>query len=237
MNPITTFELARALEAVGRLEEARDTYASIALLPVQPDETERAAAARHDGAKAAEDMKSRLPAPQVVPAPPAVQRPPAVQGASAAPVPAPLEPAGSTEGAPSPRTAAAPQQVALASLVDAPRQASEADGNHFGPFAYAGFGIGATGFVVGTILAAATMSKASSISCSSASCERSSQDAAHSARDLGIAATVSYTVAGAGVAVGLADLLLYKRTPTAPAVGLSVHPWIGAGAGGLRGSF
>ena len=131
----------------------------------------------------------------------------------------------------------APPELALSSSADASRQAPDGSGNHFGPFAYAGFGIGATGFVVGTILAAATLSKASAIQCSDTSCEQSSKDAAHSARDLGLAAVVSYSLGGAGVAIGVADLLLYKPGPATPTVGVSLHPWIGAGAAGLRGSF
>ena len=62
--------------------------------------------------------------------------------------------------------------------IDASGQVPEGGGNHFGPVAYAGFGVGATGFVAGTVLAAATMSKASSISCSNAACEQSSECAA-----------------------------------------------------------
>jgi tetratricopeptide (TPR) repeat protein len=216
VNPVTTFELARTYEALGMLEEARSAYESIAVLPVLADETERATAARRDGAKAAEALKSRMTPPAVTTAAP----PPAP--------PAPASPACKEE---------APPQLALASFVDDSRQGPETSGNHFGPAAYVGFGIGATGFVVGTILAAATMSKASALSCSSPSCEQSSEDAAHAAKNLGLAATVSYTIAAAGVGLGVADLLLYKHGPSTPAMGLSVHPWIGAGAGGVRGSF
>lgn len=219
VNPVTTFELARTYEALGMLEEARTAYESIAGLPVQADETERATSARRDGAKAAESLKARA-------TPPAVATAAASPAPPAAPAPAP--PACKEE---------APPQLALASFVDDSRQGPETSGNHFGPAAYVGFGVGATGFVVGTILAAATMSKASALSCSSPSCEQSSEDAAHAAKDLGLAATVSYTIAAAGVAVGVADLLLYKHGPPTPTTGVSVHPWIGAGAGGVGGSF
>jgi tetratricopeptide (TPR) repeat protein len=217
VNPVTTFELARTYEALGMLDEARSAYESIAGLPVLPDETERATAARRDAAKAAEGLKARATPPPATttPAPP--------------PAPSPPSPACKDE---------APPQLALASFVDASRQGPEASSsNHFGPAAYLGFGVGATGFVVGTILAGATMSKASAISCSNESCEQSSKDAAEAAKDLGVAATISYTIAAAGVAIGVADLLLYKRGRSTAAMGLSVHPWIGAGTGGLRGSF
>jgi hypothetical protein len=144
---------------------------------------------------------------------------------------------GEFKDAASPCKAAGSPQLAVASLVDASGQVPEGGGNHFGPVAYAGFGVGATGFIVGTVLAAATMSKASSISCSSAKCEQSSENAAHAARTLGIGATVSYVLGGAGVAVGVVDLLVYKPAPAAHAADVSLHAWVGAGSGGLRGSF
>jgi hypothetical protein len=220
VNPITTFELARTYAALGMLAEAREAYASIASLPVQPDETERATLARRDAAKALDELKAQAPAPTVKVAAP--QDTPTV-----APTPS---------GSHEPATGVA-LQLPASSPADATRQAPDASGNHFGPLAYAGFGVGAAGFLVGTILAAATLSTASSISCSTTSCAQSSVDAAHSARDLGVAAVISYTIGGLGVAVGVTDLLVYKRGPTPPATGLTVHPWIGAGAAGLHGSF
>jgi hypothetical protein len=271
-NPITTFEVARTYAALGMLVEARDAYASIARLPVQADEAERATLARRDGAKAAEDLRSRVPTLSIkVAIPLSVTLDDRAVPAAALEAPRAVNPgthhlvgtgAGGVraeqtiivgEGearevelavAPAPpaaheREAGAPPQLAPStpSLADASRQAPEGGGNHFGPFAYAGFGVGAAGFLSGSILAAATLSKASSISthCTSAACEQSGTDAAHSARDLGIAAVVSYTLAAVGVGVGVADLLLYRQAPTAS--GRSVHPWIGVGVAGLRGSF
>ena len=225
-NPVTTFEVARTYAALGRLVEARDAYASIARFPPQADETERATQARRDGAKAAEDLRARLPE----------QTTPSKEGESREVEPAvPPAPAEARE-----RKAELPAQVAqpTSPLVDAPRPAPEGSGNHFGPFAYAGFGVGAVGFLSGSIFAAATLSKASSISthCTTTACEQTGTDAAHSARDLGVAAVVSYTLSAVGVGVGVADLLLYTRAP-ATASDPSVHPWIGVGAVGVRGSF
>jgi hypothetical protein len=273
VNPITTFELARAYAALGMLVEARDAYASIARLPVQPDETDRATQARHDGAQAADQLRSRIPTLTVKLAVPADTLSITLDGepVAAAVLVAPravdpgthhLVATGATgsrveqtvtvkegesrevalELAPAPADAreakgGASSQAAPASVADASRQPPDGSGNHFGPFAYAGFGVGVTGFVVGTVLAAATLSKASSIQCGSAGCEQASIDAAHSTRDLGFAAAISYTVGGVGVAIGLADLVLYKRGPTTPTTGLALHPWIGAGSAGVNGSF
>jgi hypothetical protein len=275
VNPITTFELARTYAALGMLVEARDAYASIARLPVQPDETERARLARRDGAQAAEDLRSRVPTLTFkVAGPPGALSitldgeavPAATLGASRAVDPGAhhLVATGAASGpveqtitvkegeslevdlepplAPAPSVAHEPKvgttpQVALAPLVDASRQAPDDRGNHFGPLAYVGFGVGAAGFVAGTILAAATVSTASSIPCSTTSCAQSSADAANSARNLGLAAVISYTLGGVGVGVGVADLLLYKRGSAPPASGVTVRPWIGVASGGVRGSF
>ena len=117
--------------------------------------------------------------------------------------------------------------------------AQGASGNHFGTWGYVGFGVGAAGFVTGTILAAATLAKASSIQCTDPTCQQASSDAAGSARDLGLAAIVAYCVSAAGVGVGVADLLLYKpgSSTTTSASRASVRPWIGVGAAGVSGAF
>jgi len=257
-NPITAFEVARTYAALGRLVEARDAYASIARLPLQADETERATQARLDGARAAEDLRARLPSLSVkIAVPLSITLDDEAVPAAALDVPRAVNPgthhvvgtgAGGVrveqtitlgegesrvvvlEVPPSPAKGLEP--------VDAPPPPSNGGGNHFGPFAYAGFGVGAAGFLSGSIFAAATLSRASSISthCSTTDCEQSGTDAAHAARDLGIAAVVSYTLSAVGVGVGVADLLLYTRAP-APVSDRSLHPWIGVGTAGVRGSF
>ena len=272
-NPVTTFEVARTFEALERLVEARDAYASIARLPVQPDETERATQARRDGAKAAEDLRSRLPSlsikaalplsitldDQAVPAA-SLEVPRAVNpgthhlvatgaGGLRAEQTITLKEGESREvnlavppAAAGARVAKAerPAQVAspTSAPVETPLPSAEGSGNHFGPVAYGGFGVGAAGFLAGSLFAGATLSKASSISthCATVACEQTGTDAAHSARDLGVAAVVSYTISAVGFGFGVADLLLYKRAPTAGSDG-ALHAWIGVGAGGVSGSF
>jgi hypothetical protein len=267
VNPITTFELARTYATLGMLVEARDAYASIARLPPQADETERASEARRDGPMAADELRRRIPTLSIKIAVPADALSVTLDDQ---PVPAAslVEPravdpgthhlvATGAGGARAEQTitvsegesrevklgvmpAAAPTPAAgLEPKAWAPPPAPDARGNHLGPFAYAGFGVGATGFVVGTILAGATLSKASSISvdCGTTACVQGAKDATHSARDLGTAAVVSYTLAAAGVGVGVADILLYKPGPSATASEHALRAWIGVGAAGLRGSF
>jgi hypothetical protein len=259
VNPITAFELARTYAALGMLAEARAAYESIARIPVRGDETDRAKAARKDAVKAAGELRARIPegAQTIAPAPavatPAPAPAPATAPSAAAPAdastsaavspavpgpaPAPASPASPPAASPPSAQAGAATTFSPADATQPATVSSTTGGNHFGPFAYAGFGIGAVGFVTGTILAVATLNKASSIDCSNATCWQASVDAAHATRDLGIAAAVSYTIAGAGVAVGVTDMLLYKHGPAQPTTGLSLHPWIGAGAAGMNGSF
>lgn len=266
VNPITTFELAGTYATLGMLVEARDAYASIARQPTRPGETERATEARRQGPTAAEALRRRIPMLSIKIAVPADALsvslddhpvPPAALEA-----PQPVDPgthhllATSAGGARAEQTiivsegesrevrltvtpAAAPAPtVELEPKASAPSRAPDARGNHLGPFAYAGFGVGAAGFVVGTVLAGATLSKASSISvdCGTTACVQSAKDATHSARDLGTAAVVSYTLAAAGVGVGLADILLYKPG-RATESDHELRAWIGVGVAGLRGSF
>ena len=133
-----------------------------------------------------------------------------------------------------------PAQVAspTSASVETPGPLAEGSSNHFGPVAYAGFGVGAAGFLAGSLFAGATLSKASSISthCTTVACEQTGTDAAHSARDLGVAAVVSYTISAVGFGIGVADLLLYKRAPATGSEG-ALHAWIGVGAAGVSGSF
>ncbi len=266
VNPITTFELARTYGTLGMLVEARDAYASIARLPAQAGETERATEARRDGPQAAEDLRRRIPMLSIKIAVPAdalsVSLDDQPVPAAALVAPRAVDPgthrlvatgAGGTRAVQTITVSEGESREVEVTLTPAAVPASageheprawapprdhEGGGNHFGPFAYAGFGVGAAGFVVGTILAGATLSKASSISvdCGTTACVQGATDATHSARDLGTAAVVAYTLAAAGVGVGVADILLYKPGPRTPS-DQALRAWIGVGAAGLRGSF
>jgi hypothetical protein len=210
VNPITTFELARTYATLGMLVEARDAYASIARMPAQAGETERATEARRDGSAAVEELQRRITLGE------GESRETKLAVTAAAPAPA-------TE---------------LEPKAWAPSPTPDAGGNHLGPFAYAGFGVGAAGFVVGTVLAGVSLSKAASISldCGTTACVQDGKDASQSARVFGVAAVVSYTLAAAGVGVGVADILLYKPGRSTES-DHALRAWIGVGAAGLGGSF
>jgi hypothetical protein len=254
------------------LVQARDAYASIAALPAQANETERAAAARRDGARAADELRPRIPTLSFK-----VATPPDAWSITLDDQPLPaaglvgpravnpgthhLVATGSggaraeqtitlREGETREVDLAAARAPAIAQLgapvhgeapppADASPPTPEGSGSRLGPVAWAGFGVGAAGFAAGTILAAATLSKASSIvtNCSDLVCEQNTKDAAGSAKDLGTAAVVAYTVGGVAVGIAVADLLLSKRSPASTTSDRSLHPWIGVGAAGLSGSF
>jgi hypothetical protein len=277
-NPITTFELARTFALLGQLVEARSAYLSILALPIQPAETDRATLARREAARAADEVRSRMPTISVKVAAPPSHVTISFDGEAAAPallvapravnpgthrlvaigadgkrveqevdlregesreveVAVPLASPGPPPHDPTPASAPPPPPVQpspATSLAPAPA----ASGNHFGPFAYLGFGLGIAGFATGTVFAASALSKASTASqCNQMSCSQAAIDALQTTEQLAVGAVVSYVVAGFGVLVGLTDLVFYRSDPHEQSSKLSVHPWIGAGTAGLYGSF
>lgn len=60
-TPITALELGRTYTQLGQLLEAREAFLSVSRLKVQPDESERSAAARTEAAELAEQVRPRIP--------------------------------------------------------------------------------------------------------------------------------------------------------------------------------
>jgi len=60
-SPVTGLELGRTFVVLGKLVEARETFLSIARVPVQPEETARSKAARAESEQLAEQLRSRIP--------------------------------------------------------------------------------------------------------------------------------------------------------------------------------
>ncbi|MGA7122681.1 MAG: hypothetical protein WBY94_21455 [Polyangiaceae bacterium] len=109
------------------------------------------------------------------------------------------------------------------------------------PLVYAGFGVGAVGFVVGGIAGALAVQKVSGLqaSCQSVACIPAVNDGLESARTLGYVATISLVAAGAGVAAGIAGLLLGSPSIPSTTTGkpASAGAWASLGIGGIQGSF
>ena len=110
-----------------------------------------------------------------------------------------------------------------------------------GPLVYAGFGAGAVGVIVGTVTGIVAFSKASTVKneCPGNVCLRSADSDIQSGRTFGNVSTAGFLVGAAGVAVGALGLVLRGSAEAPPASSGAVvwHPWIGAGAAGVRGSF
>jgi len=60
-TPVTALELGRTHIQLGELIEGREVLLSVARMKVQPDETDKSAAARSEAADLAEDAKKRIP--------------------------------------------------------------------------------------------------------------------------------------------------------------------------------
>lgn len=60
-TPITALELGRTYMQLGQLLEAREAFLSVSRLKVQPDESERSAAARAEAAELAEQVRPKIP--------------------------------------------------------------------------------------------------------------------------------------------------------------------------------
>jgi hypothetical protein len=59
-TPLIALELGRTFMQVGKLVEARETFLSIARIPVRPEETARSRAARNQSAPLADELRMRL---------------------------------------------------------------------------------------------------------------------------------------------------------------------------------
>ena len=216
-NPVTTLELGRTYAMLGMLLEARVAFLSTARIPIQPDETPRATQARQEAARLASDAREQID--RIVASAPIV--------AAAPPQTGDTRPASST------------------SLIVAPAPTSPARAESTGisPVAYVGFGVGVAGFVAGSVLGVMALSKASDAqdACSGAAsgaCKQAATDDLETARSLGYSSITSFGIAGLGIVVGIVNLLTdppgAKETRTSS---IRVAPWIGAGGGGVRGSF
>jgi hypothetical protein len=266
-TPVTGIELARTYVLVGRIVEAREVCLYIARMPVAPDETEKSAEARAEAIKVADDLKPRIPTlvvrvkglvageavhvsidgalvpdaamsePQKVnPGKHTVivragdgreveGAPDAAEGQSAQvtltlPAPAlPLEP----EPAPPPAPPLA--------LVESPPS----------PLVKIGVSVAAVAGTVGVVAGLVALNKRSELN---QACNQTLCDSAHGgAGDLAMAyswatvSTVSFAVAGAGVATAVAGVLSRGHAAAPGQGGARVFPWIGPGAAGIHGRF
>jgi hypothetical protein len=122
--------------------------------------------------------------------------------------------------------------------------------------AYAGFGVGIAGVVVGSITGIVSMSKTSSLKdqCPNGKCPPSVYDSSSfqsdlsSAKTMGTVSTISFIVGGVGIGVGVVALFLPSSASASATTAANksakmerqsprVSPFIGVGSAGLVGTF
>jgi hypothetical protein len=126
----------------------------------------------------------------------------------------------------------------------APEEAPAPPSRSHGPtlLTWAGVGLGVVGVGVGAVAGAMSLSKKSALAkeCTNDICGPSSYGDYNAASSLATVSTVGFAVAGVGAAVAVVTLAVGHKadaTAPAPASGLRMIPWVGLGAGGVRGSF
>ena len=107
--------------------------------------------------------------------------------------------------------------------------------------AWIGFGVAGVGVVVGSVTGIMSISDKGSIQgqCFGNRCPPSTYGSLDSANTLATVSTVSFIVAGAGAALGVASFFLRgdDAAPPSQAAGVHVSPWVGVGTLGARGTF
>ena len=103
---------------------------------------------------------------------------------------------------------------------------------------YVGFGAAGFGIVAGSVLGVWSIADAKSAEggCSGAQCPSATHNEIGTARGLATASDAFFVVAGAGLGAGLIAVF-YPRAATSKREALTVYPWLGAAAGGVRGTF
>jgi hypothetical protein len=122
----------------------------------------------------------------------------------------------------------------------APTETPSGGGSGMKTAAFVSFGVGGAGLLLGAITGGLAVSKHSTLSgeCKGGTCPSSASSDLSSYHTMGTLSTVGFVVAGVGVAAGVTLILLApKGTPSAPATGLRVTPFLGLGSAGAVGSF
>ncbi|GAC1545097.1 MAG: hypothetical protein NVS3B10_09260 [Polyangiales bacterium] len=261
-TPVTGLELGRTHIQLGDLVEGREVLLSVARMKVQPDETEKSAAARTEAADLAEEVKKRIPTIAVklngVASDSAAQL--QIDG-SAVPIVGltgirKVNPgkhvvvarAGSHEETRNVDLAESKTEDVTIDLSGAgapplgggpgarPVEGPESGPKEISPVTWIGLGVGAVGLGVGTITGVLALGKASKVdkACSSTHCPPSAKSEVDSGRTVATISTIGFAVGGAGLVAAAVGYFVLSK-PKATAAG--VTPFITATSVGLDGSF
>jgi hypothetical protein len=256
-TPVTALELGRTHIQLGELIEGREVLLSVARMKVQPDETEKSAAARTEAADLAEEVKKRIPT-VIVKLTGVASDSAAVLQVDGFAVPIVgltgirkvnpgkhivLARAGTHEETRNIELEESKTQdlsIDLtgggAATTTGPILPAESGPREISPVTWVGLGVGALGIGVGAVTGILALGKASKVNdaCTSTHCPPSAKSDVDSGRTVATISTIGFAVGGAGLVTAAVGYFLLSK-PKASATG--VMPFVTASSVGLDGSF
>lgn len=260
-TPVTALELGRTHIQLGELVEGREVLLSVARMKVQPDETDKSAAARAEAADLADEAKKRIPtlsmkitgvapdaAPQVTVDGIAVPVVGLVAIRKANPgkhtVVARLGTREQTRAVDLQEGKTEELALDLASATGAGEPGgSRADdaappSKSISPVTWLGLGVGVIGVGVGSVFGIVALGKASNVkdACEGSHCPPSSKDDVDAGRSAATISTVGFIVGGAGIITAAIGYFVLSK-PSSPQAGARMTPFVTATGLGLHGRF
>jgi hypothetical protein len=259
-TPVTGIELAKTYADLGMPVEGREICLDIERTPVAPQETQRSQDARKEGAILKEQLKTKIASLTLhVKGAPQGMDPVVTVDGVAVPAVALTEPRKLNPGHHeiAAHVSTGPEAKGSVDLKEGeskdldiivmPPPTPPPPEKKTSPLVPVGIAMAGTGLVVGSIAGVVTLSKKGSLDteCPNKSCPPGTPTGdLHSTQTWGNVTTVSWVVAGVGVGVLVAGVMMSRASgsttgqgTTAPPQNAKVEPYIGVGAAGIHGTF